>query len=421
MKKLFIEFHSYEGSNNILLKNGFSKVYSLCDNIKTINMNWKNPVDTIEELKKVSIGFDDVYVTSMWADEILIVYLAALEVKDVNFIVGGPAAIWLLREGRSKHQVPSLPNFEITGKMLPDIFSNYKDRKWGLCLPDEPLDKDIMINFLVAHSRHCPWGKCKFCEGYWFEEIPYEKFDYSFAKSLPEGRKIVFYSSPEATTLDIENLTHIINNDKTLTHQMFWRDDTNKLDDFRKVMDKVKNTENIIFHLGIEYLSNKVLKYINKGLTTEDHLKTIEAINEYGSRMIATIILGWNNLEESDVDELQSNFEKMDKKNMSIKIRVLRTTQIRSKIFDPDFRDCKKVYYPVASTLKGYDDKRPEFFKYSNSFFYELVNDKQIELNNKSLEVLKEMKYKFSSFFDAYTIGSVYNELNSGLTLLLKA
>ncbi len=405
MKKLYIEFYNREigegKTSNILLRNGFSAVYNLCEDIVAIEMDWLYPEKTVNELKEKCKNYTDVYITSFWWREIFLIYLVSKDLPEVNFTVGGPSAIWMHTEGRFS-ELPKLKNFVITGNTLDSVFNNFNNKKWGLNIPNIEYRDDEIVHFVIPKTIPCSWGRCKFCDGHSISNMPItNSFDTNFIEKLPDKiknlKKAVMYSASSFTAEDIQFIVPIINRDPNILHYFFWRAERQEAEKLKYVMEKIKYPENLFFFVGVEFLGTRMLKYIDKGLTAEDYIYTLQTINQFGSNLALIIILGWNNLIYNDVDDIYNNFSKLDLRNSSMKTRVLTVTPMTEKHFSKDFIGCEKVYFPIE--LPEIKD-RPDIWKDSYSWKYKLIDEKQKMYNNAIVNILKDMKFK--TFFDNY-------------------
>ena len=86
----------------------------------------------------------------------------------------------------------------------------------------------------------------------------------------------------------------------------------------RRVLDKAgPDFPKLTLGIGIEFPSDRMLTYMGKGIGKADILETLEICSRHRVRVNGNIILGWGNLVESDLQELEAFFEAMPDGSMT--------------------------------------------------------------------------------------------------------
>jgi radical SAM superfamily enzyme len=380
---LFIEFYYILPNNSIMvLNNGFSPCYNLCNNIISIEIRLDDLDYTLNLLRKALTleKFDMVYVSSFYLWHTIFVYKIASEFPNINFIVGGPDA------SSSKVNTKLLfeqDNFKLTSEPLRSIFPEiYHERKWGLNFPK--LESNIKnIEFSMCNSRRtCSWGKCKFCtSNSKFPRInsgddPIINFIENIPTELRETKQLLIHTQfPDITFKELRELTPIFNYDIRINYCSALRAvKIDRLKKFKDVLVEILNPNRISFQIGIEFLSNRMLEYMNKGLTVDDYVGTITLLQELNFSINLNIILGWNNLTFNDVKEFNNALEKFDSSKVRIVLGRFYATNETKPYFEKDIIECEE------------EDRGKLIF---NRYYFKLSDKKQISFNNLIEKICK--------------------------------
>ena len=125
---------------------------------------------------------------------------------------------------------------------------------------------------------------------------------------------------------------------------------------------------------GIEFPSDRMWRYLNKGTRMEDVAKTLEFCTKAGFKVNANVILGWNNLVEQDIQDLEGFMHRLTGKTVT-------TLQLRWLFAHP--------YTPIYDTYGGVENSiRLGPF---NCGFHVTIPDHQVALNLAAAEIIKKM------------------------------
>jgi hypothetical protein len=124
---------------------------------------------------------------------------------------------------------------------------------------------------------------------------------------------------------------------------------------------------------GIEFPSDRMWQYLNKGTRMTDVLKTLEFCTETGFKVNANVILGWINLTEQDIRDLEGFMQRLSGKTVT-------TLQLRWLFAHP--------YTLIYDTYDGVENSiRLGPF---NCGFHVTVPPDQMELNLAAAQVIQE-------------------------------
>jgi len=390
MKELFVEgYNNSLDKDTIYLSNGFSTVYNLCENLIQIpvNANKKYVMDKwdptipknilVESIKRYNT--DKVYVSCIFEMEPVYVYLASLELPDVDFIVGGPAA-YLFHAFVNPLLLPQRKNFKIVIDNLRSIFKNYDEREWGLKIPNNISNSDIL--FSVSFNKPCFWGKCIFCSSPIF--LGDTVYTYSNIPNI-DNKLTAYYTSPDMLPEDIKLLLPIINEKSNIYHTFYWRASGNKITELKSFFHEIKTPQRLCFRIGGEFLSDRMLMYMKKGITLEEYLKTLKYLLDSGCNVYLSIILGWDNLIDDDIRSFDKFIDKIkDYNNIEFSLRWLTLTNSSFKKFDKD-----KNYMETNTEVRQFENSMniPRVWK-DMIYYMLLLNKEQFLLNYEMYNII---------------------------------
>ncbi len=146
------------------------------------------------------------------------------------------------------------------------------------------------------------------------------------------------------------------------------------------------NIPNLVLGFGMEFPSNRMLKYAGKGFTTDELLDFLNLSKTYGLKINANFMLGWNNLIDDDIKELETFMQRMPEDAVT-------TAQIRWLLAHP--------FAQVHDTYEG----EPTWIGPFYEGFRVTVDDQQKALNRQALEIVK--KYSRIKNFEVQGLVSI--------------
>lgn len=378
MNTLFLQFyHKRKTSINkelICFNNGFSDTWDLCKKYGDfywleykINDDYFVDIDFDTELpiSKGRIFVSCFYITQLW----WIVNLAR-KYPEIEFIVGGPVNGFIPEKPLPKNMI--MINLSVESYFNKPDFSY----KWKLELPE--VDNDSILHFTYPIDDRCYWSKCIFCT-YPTKECRIRKelyFEFQYVN--PGQKKLVFIYAPSISPFYITMIPDQPNQ-QGIEYLYFIRSDISGI--LKSVLSTMDRTNNQIFACGMDFPSNRMLKFINKGLTKEHYIKLAERLNQFDCTLLFTMILGWPNLVENDVKETEDFIKKLKEVNPNVVFKVNKLISKPEKMLNK-FKIGNK--YKIGDFYCG---------------FYPYLNKKQQDLNNRILEKVKE----FGNVSDYYS------------------
>jgi radical SAM superfamily enzyme YgiQ (UPF0313 family) len=72
-----------------------------------------------------------------------------------------------------------------------------------------------------------------------------------------------------------------------------------------------------VLGFGLEFPSNRMLRFIDKGCDTDEILAFLSLCKSHGIRVNANLILGWDNLIEDDIKEMKNFMERVPENSIT--------------------------------------------------------------------------------------------------------
>ena len=147
--------------------------------------------------------------------------------------------------------------------------------------------------------------------------------------------------------------------------------------------------DKLLLTTGVEFPSAKMLKYMNKGITTKDLMEAFHTFRSLNCKFLFGIILGWPNLDKQDIKELESFMQNIpdDMGGSTVSLH--------------------KLFAFSGAPLQNDLIKNPDKVFNVGSFelgFYPELNQDQLDLSEEALNiVIKYCKLKNMSYFDTYS------------------
>ena len=381
---LFLQFYlNYRNSNSFC--NGFSDTYDLCKSKGDFYWVEQETMNQIElPIKKGTI-----YVSAYFSDHMYQVYKWAKEYPDIKFVVGGPA---ILCRYKLEKEIFS-KNIEISTKSVEEYFGvqNFSG-DWKFDVPDSIVNRYNTLWISYTLDTSCDWSRCIFCN-YYFDEIRKRKIEQvsdfngirKFIDDYKDMKKFIRLNSPGITPYYINNFLNRLPVDD-ISYDVLMR--CGRLEN--KALDNTFNNwigekPNLKWRLGLEYPTERMLKYMYKGFTQKEILSTAEILSKNNIQIALMFMIGWPNLTENDVSELGKFLDKLPPIQQVSIYRVF--CKHETKLHDMYINEIERKSY-VGPFYKGYFPK---------------LNKEQLRLNYKSANLIYD---KFSdTIFTDFTQG----------------
>ena len=398
---LFIQFYGQTGSGWFDLCNGFSDTWDLCrskGDFLWIPME-QNPDQWYDETayQPISLPIEKgtVHISASYVNHLYQAYLWAMAYPDIQVIVGGPVASerhtgapgWQSVHFKVETRLPS--NLILTGQSVERFFGVPEfSGRWHLELPPH-IPEDGRIYFSYTLENQCYWKKCPFCSiaqhsADHFRKRPF--LDLAFTDIDYHGHKIVRLNTGSMTPEHIRQLLPMLPVKPDMEYRFFMRAAAAETRAMKEAVSKMGDSiPDCTLGFGIEFPSNRMWKYLNKGTRMIDVIKTLEFCTETGFKVNANVILGWNNLVDQDIRDLEGFMHRLSGKTVT-------TLQLRWLFAHP--------YTPIYDTYDGVENSiRLGPF---NCGFHVSIPNHQMTLNLAAAEIIKDVCRKKGIHLQGY-------------------
>ncbi|MFP4256578.1 MAG: radical SAM protein [Desulfobacterales bacterium] len=341
--ELFIQFLSRSRRGYWDLANGFSDTHDLCRSRGELWWVEHEPesekwyMEKTYTSRELPVEKATVYVSASYINHLYQAYVWARMYPGINFVAGGPVAAargcdaetWepLYFEVSKDAQLPQ--NLTITGKSVENLFGVPDfSGTWRLDLPEDFVSPQDPVYISYTLDNGCYWGRCIYCN---IKEAPRElfrqrkKIGFEFAELDHPGRKIVRLNTGSITPKYIKDVLANLPVREDLEYRTFMRCSAAENRALAKVLAKREEKfPELTLGIGIEFPSDRMLAYMDKGITTEDILETLGLCKRYGIKVNGNMILGWGNLEDRDLRDMERFLESMPEDSLtSVQLRWL--------------------------------------------------------------------------------------------------
>jgi hypothetical protein len=319
---LFIQFYSSVRDRYTDLCNGFSDAHALCR--QHGDFYWQehtaDPADwedeTIYHRRPLPIKRGRAFVSAVYVHHLYQAFIWARENPDVTFVVGGPVAAergdrrgqWapLYIDVRDPDAVP--PNLTITGKSVEEWFgvANFS-HPWVLTLPDD-LPPDRAVYFSYTLDNGCFWRKCIYCNIALHARELFrrrERYDLEFSRLTHPGRKLVRLNTGSVSARHIRDLVPVLPRRDGFEYRLFMRPGRPETEALQTVAAALPGRlPEMMIGIGMEFPSERMLAFIQKGFVPQEMDDFLAVCRNHRIRINANVILGWGNLVDSDIGDL---------------------------------------------------------------------------------------------------------------------
>lgn len=354
---LFIQFYGQTGSGWFDLCNGFSDTWDLCRNMG--EMVWVPLEQTLDrwydeaayDLVPLPIEKGTVYVSASYVNQLYQAYLWAVACPEIQVVVGGPVAAERYAAASGWHSVhfkvekPLPPNLILTGQSVESLFNVPEfSGHWHLEIP-RLIPAGNRIYFSYTLENQCYWKKCPFCSIAQHSAAHFRKrrvLDLAFTDMDYRGHKIVRLNTGSMTPDHIRTLLPALPVAPDMEYRFFMRaaaaETLAMKDAVARMGDQIPDCT---LGFGIEFPSDRMWRYLNKGTRMEEVIQTLEFCTRTGFKVNANMILGWNNLVDQDLYDLEQFMQGLSPQTVT-------TLQLRWLFAHP--------YTPVYDTYDGIEN-----------------------------------------------------------------
>ncbi len=386
---LFVQFYGRTGSGWFDLCNGFSDTFDLCRSkgdflwipLEQDTDQWYDESTYLPISLPIQKG--TVYVSASYVNQLYQAYLWAVQYPDIHFIVGGPVASERHAAAPGWHSVhfkveqPLPSNLVLTGQSVESLFGVPEfSGRWHLEVPEQ-IPENSRIYFSYTLENQCYWKKCPFCSIAQHASEHFRKrkvLDLAFTDLNYTGHKIVRLNTGSITPEHIRNILPVLPVRPDMEYRFFMRAAAAETRAMEAAVSMIKGRiPDCTLGFGIEFPSDRMWQYLNKGTRMDEVIKTLEFCTKTGFKVNANVILGWNNLVEQDLRDLEGFM-----KNLSA--HTVTTLQLRWLFAHP--------YTKIYDTYDGVENSiRLGPF---NCGFNVRVNPEQQGLNLRAARIIKK-------------------------------
>lgn len=310
MNTVFIQFYSkIDRPYGYELGNGFSDTYDLCKSKG--DLIWMEHVhdylDNVEFSSDFPIKKGTAYISASYLSHLSRATIWAKENQDVKFIVGGPViTTGLVTESETPN------NLTVTKKSVEEWFGveNFSN-KWYLDIPSVVLDTDWII-FSYTLDNVCYWRKCIFCTFMDSRHVPLvrerENMNCEFKNIKRKGKMVIRLGTEAISAKKIPIVMNSLPYDDRVPYRVFMRPTLGELNSLKTVKDKISI---IKFRMGLEFPGTRMWNFLKKGFKEDTVLDILNLLHDNNSKSLFSMVLGWNNLEDSDLIELENFMKKV--------------------------------------------------------------------------------------------------------------
>lgn len=407
---LFVQFYSRSKTAYFDLTNGFSDTYDICRQqgdfiwIDHEGDSSKWDQESIYTSRMLPIKRGTVYVSAAYINHLYQSYMWAKAYPQIQFIVGGPVAAsrnchpneWSPLYFQVRKDVRFPKNLKITDQSVEDLFNvaNFSGQ-WRLTVPtaktnQNGINPESPIYFSYTLDNGCYWGKCIYCN---IKEAPVESYrarkitDFPYADLDHPGKKIVRLNTGSITPKKVANILPKLPRRDDLYYRTFMRSAPAENRALKDALTTIgEKFPSLTLGLGIEFPSDRMLAYMGKGITQEDILETLRICRAYQVKVNGNVILGWDNLIEKDLLDLERFFEHMPDQSIT-------TAQLRWLYAHPQTE--------IHDRYTGIPNHLGPFYL---GFKTEISPEKMV-LNKKAVEIIK--KYSLEKQFKLEGLGNL--------------
>jgi hypothetical protein len=395
---LFVQFYNHDIKRKKYdLLNGFSDTWDFCKSKGEIV--WVPYNEETARADELYIPFSEgtIYVSCLFLNAIDVVYNWAEKHPNIKFIIGGPAVIY--------NEIIETHNVKIYKGTIEEYFGidNFS-YKWKIEIPNE-LKNDDTIKFLRYNYKiktGCYWGKCTFCRNhidYYMRNRPNNCYKNRFNKKTKALVENIVLGNPSITPEEIKWISSI-ELDKGITLKAYIRPDEISYEACKKYFPKMKHKDKIYFVTAPEFLSQRMLDFVDKGTTIEIIIKFIKLFDKHDIKYKLNFITGWPQLIEEDINELRENIKKI-RHDISINLFCLVVSKdysiLSSKYPPPDDQpkwmpivNCSNevidLNFKMIRIIENHFNGFVEYQNFHRKFFDDMLLERRMKYKKGSIQ-----------------------------------
>jgi hypothetical protein len=366
MKTVFLQFfkeESYLYTENFIVNylNGLSYVWNELKNKG--EMIWKHVDDETTIITEGTI-----YASVWYTKSLRILYNWAKQFPKLEVYVCGPLILhYDLSFGKD------LKNFHVNRQNAEDLLCNGKISDWNIEIPKTT--GSIGYSVALTNGIGCYWGKCRYCKIIGplkyrdIDKIPVIEHDglkciWLHTYSLPPHFIKKFY--PQFEDRDDVRYATYVRGDKHITKAL------------KETIPLLSvDPKYLGFDVGIEFPTDKMLQYMDKGTTVEEYLNFIKVAASNDIQLHFNLILGWKQTDYDDLKGFEYFLNELSKssKPNSITVNIYPLTIVQDRKVRADY-----TIDEIETFKSDYDvfigmPKQSETQKHINSEIRKLIHN----------------------------------------------
>ena len=177
------------------------------------------------------------------------------------------------------------------------------------------------------------------------------------------------------TSKQLNNILYTLPYDDKVRYDIYLRGNKMEMETLKQIFaNRTSKFPQVKFIIGVEFPTNRMLKYINKNVNVDGIIKTINLIADNARNYIQIqlpFILGWNNLEKNDIVDLKNFFKQLPYDKIKITFSANMLTA--------------KLNTPVYDTYERKEELYVGPFYYG---FMPLISNEQLQLSKDAIELM---------------------------------
>ena len=323
----------------------------------------------------------ETYMASCWYKyQVLDLFNWAKQNPDIEVIVAGPIVLHY-----DLRILGEIPNFKTCRVDAEDHF-NF-DTEWGLEIPKN-VKGDIGYAVSLTKGKGCYWSKCRFCKI--TGELNYRDID-----EIPiidhDGHKYIWLHTFALSPKMIDKYYTQFPDRNDVTYQTYIRADRANVEAYKKVLPKLKvDPKYFGFDVGIEFPTNRMLQYMNKGTTIQDYLDFIKITSENETRLHFNLIINWKYTNWDDVKNVEKWLNDVTK--------ITKPNTITANLYPLVIVSDRGLWDEYdESEIKFYNDNHKSHLDWNNINIWDAKMGDPI-LSEESKEISRELQKLYHSF-----------------------
>jgi hypothetical protein len=238
----------------------------------------------------------------------------------------------------------------------------------------EDIPEGSRIYFSYTLDNTCFWSRCIYCNiGLHATDCIRRRrhMDFEF-RDLPfNGTKLVRLNTGSITPKHIRELLPQLPTGNGFQYRTFMRAADPENQALKSALAACgDNVPDLVLGFGMEFPSERMWKFVDKGFGADEVMESLDICSDAGIRANGNFIVGWKNLETSDVDELEAFMERLPESAFkNIQLRWL-------------------FAHPYTAIHDQYTGKGVRFGPFYEGFSVDVDDPEQLALNQRAVDII---------------------------------